>query len=240
MGFELKRGLRSKFIILFVLTNALCVLLGLILLVTIDKVEVIIFHNLFESVYTVFTQFGSLLFSAIIITQFYIDYKEKNVYFYSKLGLSPLKYYISKVLMIVVISIFSTGLVSFLVCIRGASLMEFMVVFLKIECVMIYYILVVSAISFVIPNFLVAFFVNFALWIIGIITSSIGSVFEYCAFFDASNNDYKVLMEFIDDKVSIDSFALQIASDYAFIFVVFIICMCVVCLFRKRWYINGI
>ena len=81
MIIELKRAIRSNFYIFFTLLNVLNVVLGYILLVTIDKVQTVSFQDMFESVYTVYTQFGTLLFSALIIMQFYTDYKEKNIMF---------------------------------------------------------------------------------------------------------------------------------------------------------------
>ena len=85
MKLEMKRAVRNKFYVIFTLINLLNVLLGYILLVTIDKVQNVTFQDMFESVYTVYTQFGTLLFSAFIIMQFYVDYKEKNIFFYKKL-----------------------------------------------------------------------------------------------------------------------------------------------------------
>ena len=67
MRVEWRRGIRNYYFILMVAVNILNVLLGYILLTTIDKVEKVTFLNLCESVYTVYTQFGTLLFSSIII-----------------------------------------------------------------------------------------------------------------------------------------------------------------------------
>lgn len=220
--------------------NLYNVILGLILLTTIDGISVITFQNLFESVYTVFTQFGSLLFSALIISMFYIDYKEKNIFFYYKLGLSPLKYYISKILMLIAISFFSSSLVSFLICCNNFSFTNFIIVFLKIECVVIYYIIIMSTIAFIVPNFMMAFFINFVLWIVGIIISTIGHFFEYFAYFDASNKDYKFLMKYVDNRVDFNDVIIQIMHNYIFVILVFVICFIIIFLCRKRWFSNGV
>ena len=105
MKLEMKRAVRNKFYVIFTLINLLNVLLGYILLVTIDKVQNVTFQDMFESVYTVYTQFGTLLFSAFIIMQFYVDYKEKNIFFYKTLGFSELRYYFTKVGMILLSTI---------------------------------------------------------------------------------------------------------------------------------------
>lgn len=116
MKLEMKRAVRNKFYVIFTLINLLNVLLGYILLVTIDKVQNVTFQDMFESVYTVYTQFGTLLFSAFIIMQFYVDYKEKNIFFYKTLGFSELRYYLTKVGMILLATIIGSAFSSILVC----------------------------------------------------------------------------------------------------------------------------
>ena len=144
MKLEMKRAVRNKFYVIFTLINLLNVLLGYILLVTIDKVQNVTFQDMFESVYTVYTQFGTLLFSAFIIMQFYVDYKEKNIFFYKTLGFSELRYYLTKVGMILLATIIGSAFSSILVCVPYAKLGMLPVVFLKIEGVMIYYTLIIS------------------------------------------------------------------------------------------------
>lgn len=51
MKLEMKRAVRNKFYVIFTLINLLNVLLGYILLVTIDKVQNVTFQDMFESVY---------------------------------------------------------------------------------------------------------------------------------------------------------------------------------------------
>lgn len=163
MKLEMKRAVRNKFYVIFTLINLLNVLLGYILLVTIDKVQNVTFQDMFESVYTVYTQFGTLLFSAFIIMQFYVDYKEKNIFFYKALGFSELRYYLTKVGMILLATIIGSTFSSIFICVPYAKLEMLPVVFLKIEGVMIYYTFIISTIGFIFSNFLVAFFSSFFL-----------------------------------------------------------------------------
>lgn len=240
MRIEFKRAVRSKFYILFALLNILNVVLGYILLVTIDKVLTITFQDMFESVYTVYTQFGTLLFSALIIMQFYIDYKEKNIAFYKTLGISGHSYFLAKVSMILVATIIGTLISSILICLPYGKIDLLPVVFLKVESVMIYYTLIISTISFIFSNFLVAFFINIFLWIMGIVVSAGSAFMQYFAYYDASTADYQYLISYLDGKVTISELLQHIAGNYIYDLAVFVVCIIIVWFLRRRWIKNGI
>lgn len=240
MKLEMKRAVRNQFYVIFTLINLLNVLLGYILLVTIDKVQNVTFQDMFESVYTVYTQFGTLLFSAFIIMQFYVDYKEKNIFFYKTLGFSELRYYLTKVGMILLATIIGSAFSSILVCVPYAKLGMLPVVFLKIEGVMIYYTLIISTIGFIFSNFLVAFFSSFFLWIAGIVVSAGSPFMEYFAYYDASTTDYHHLISYLDGKIEITSLLHYIAGNYVYDLIVFLICVMAVLCLRRRWAKNGI
>lgn len=240
MNIELKRAIRSKFYIFFALLNVLNVVLGYILLVTIDKVQTVTFQDMFESIYTVYTQFGTLLFSALIIMQFYIDYKEKNIVFYRTLGFSGHKYFLTKVAMILLATIIGSLISSTIICLPYGKLGMLPIVFLKIESVMFYYTLIISTISFIFSNFLVAFFINVFLWIMGIVVSTGSSFMQYFAYYDASTADYQHLIAYLDGKVAVSELLQHIAGNYVYDFVVFGICVVVVWLLRRRWIKNGV
>lgn len=240
MKIELKRAIRSKFYIFFGLLNILNVVLGYILLVTIDKVQTVTFQDMFESVYTVYTQFGTLLFSALIIMQFYIDYNEKNIVFYRTLGFSEHKYFLTKVAMILLATIIGSLISSTVICLPYGELDMLPIVFLKIESVMVYYTLIISTISFIFNNFLAAFFINVFLWIMGIVVSTTSSFMQYFAYYDASTADYQHLISYLDGKVSVSELLQHIAGNYVYDLVVFGICVVVVWLLRRRWIKNGI
>lgn len=240
MKLELKRAVRNKFYILFSLVNILNVILGYILLVTIDKVQDVTFQDMFESVYTVYTQFGTLLFSALIIMQFYIDYKEKNIFFYKSLGFSELKYFLSKINMIFVATLIGSIISSSIICIPYTKFELLPLVFLKIESVMIYYTIVISTLGFVFSNFLLAFFVNIFLWIMGIVVSAISPIMEYFAYYDASTSDFQYLMSYLDGKLSIIELMQHIGGNYLYDFVILLVCLIIVRCLHRRWIKNGI
>ena len=240
MTIELKRGMRSRFCIYFSLLNILSVVLGYILLVTIDKLQTVTFQDMFESVYTVYTQFGTLLFSALIIMQFYIDYKEKNIAFYKTLGFSEYRYFLAKVGMILLATIVGSFLASAIICLPYGKLNLLPIVFLKIESVMIYYTLIISTISFIFSNFLVAFFTNVFLWIMGIVISAGSSFMQYFAYYDASTADYQYLMSYLDGKVNMSELLQHIAGNYIYDLAILVICIIVIWLSHGRWVKNGI
>ena len=64
---EIKRTINNKVFLFCISTVMLAFILGYILLVSIDKIEDVTLNQFFFSVYTVFTQFGMLFFSIIII-----------------------------------------------------------------------------------------------------------------------------------------------------------------------------
>lgn len=240
MKLEMIRAVRSKFYVIFTLINILNVLLGYILLVTIDKIQNVTFKDMFESVYTVYTQFGTLLFSAFIIMQFYVDYKEKNMFFYKTLGFSELRYYLTKVGVILSATLIGTTFSSILICVPYGRLDMLPVVFIKIEALMIYYTLIISTIGFIFSDFLVAFFLSFFLWIVGIVVSASSSFMEYFAYYDASTTDYHHLISYLDGKIEITTLFHYIAENYIYDLIVCIICVIVILCLRKRWVQNGI
>lgn len=240
MKIELKRAIRSKFYIFFALLNILNVVLGYILLVTIDKIQTVTFQDMFESVYTVYTQFGTLLFSALIIMQFYIDYKEKNIAFYKTLGFSGYRYFFTKVGMILLATVIGSFISSTIICLPYGKLNLLPIVFLKFESVMIYYTLIISTISFIFSNYLLAFFTNVFLWIMGIVISAGSSFMQYFAYYDASTADYQCLISYLDGKIAVSELLQQIANNYIYDLVVLVICGVIVWCLQKKWVKQGV
>lgn len=240
MILELKRGMRNHFFVLMALICVLNVLLGYILLVTIDELEIVTFSDLWESVYTVYTQFGTLLFSTIIIMQFYRDYKEKNIIFYKALKKKALSYFGSKLAVLIIGSMLGTFISSLLICIPYAEYKWLPIIFLKTEAVMIYYCIVMSLLGFLFENFLFGFFVSFTAWIVGIVISDISPALKYFAYYDAAGNDYEVFLDFIDKRADVHNMIVNIGHSYAFDLCLLGLCIVLVILFSKRWKRNGI
>lgn len=240
MILELKRGMRNHFFVLMALISVLNVLLGYALLVTLDGLEIVTFNDLLESVYMVYTQFGTLLFSTIIIMQFYRDYKEKNIMFYKALKKNVLSYFGAKLAVLIIGSTIGTVISSLLICIPYAEYKWLPIIFLKTEAVVIYYCILMSFWGFLFENFLLGFFVSFTAWIVGIIISNMSPALKYFAYYDAARNDFKVFRDFIDKRVDIHNMLINVGHSYAFDLCLLGICMVLVILFSKRWKRNGI
>lgn len=240
MDIELKRSIRNNFYIYFSLVNILNIILGYILLVTIDGVENPSFELMIESVYTVYTQFGILIFSVFIIMQYYVDYKEKTICFYRTLGYSASRYWLSKIGMIIIATVSGSAIVSLIICIAYTRLVELHIVFFKIESVMIYYVLISSILGFIFDNFLTAFFVNIFLWISGIVLSSTSPFMKYFAYYDASNSNFKKFISCIKGGYEKKELLYNIVEGYLYNIIIFILCLLIVCCFSRRWIKNGI
>jgi len=241
MKIEFQRLIRNNFLILFTLINLLCVIFGYILLVSIDRIDLVTFEAMFESVYTVYTQFGELLFSALILMQFYVDYKDKNIMFYKVMGTESTRYYLNKLICIILVTCIGTILTSLLVTLPYGRIDMIPVVFCKIEMVMIYYCAIMTLLGFLIKNFVVAFFLNLFLWILGIVVASINSSLRFFAYYDASTKDYSRLLELIDGgKPATTYFKELIVGNIIFDTFVIAACIAVACVCFKRWIKNGI
>lgn len=65
----------------------------LFLLASLDKIVNPTIAELYNSIYTVYTEFGMLIFPVLILSTFTSDYKNKNVLFYKLMGYNWLKYF---------------------------------------------------------------------------------------------------------------------------------------------------
>ena len=82
---ELQRNINNKNYLFCFITVISCFVFGYILPISIDHVNALTLYDYFNSVYTVITQFGPLVFSLVIIYVINTDYKEKNILFYSSI-----------------------------------------------------------------------------------------------------------------------------------------------------------
>lgn len=92
MKIDIRRIKNNKFSLIFLLLGIFSMVLGYILLVTLDNVGSVEYKQMVYSVYTVISQFGPLVFSPIIINNITEDYKNKNIVFYKASNYSPITY----------------------------------------------------------------------------------------------------------------------------------------------------
>lgn len=233
---EIKRSINNKSFLFCLLTVVLSFILGYILLVSMDKIENVTINQLFFSVYTVFTQFGTMIFSIVIIYSINSDYKEKNILFYKSMGISAQKYFLMKLL--VMIFWFSIAvLIAILgVCILYGDINKFPIMFNYFENVILYIILITSLFSFLFENMIGAFCVNFSVWIFSIVLLTVFPKLKFIAFFDAANEVYKNLDKFLITE----NYAYVSYDLWKYNLLMFIIVFILVNIFSNRWIKNGI
>ncbi|MDD4112295.1 MAG: hypothetical protein PHC56_04585 [Herbinix sp.] len=240
MKIELRRYINSASIFIVFGLTGLCFLLGYILLFTIDKVYEISLPLLFESVYTVYTQFGMFVLSPFIISNISSDYKDKNILFYKTINISPLKYYVNKVVISIITFSLAVIVFSTVMCIIYSDFSIWNVMISYFVNVIIAYILIISLWAFIFRDFIVAFFVNFTVWIIGIVISSISEAFSLFAYYDASSPLYLNLMDYMDLLPNGSHDLLSVSFSVLYNLILFLICIIIVFSFKRRWIKNGV
>lgn len=235
---EFIRAFRNKFFLFYLGIGLLFILLGYILLITIDNVKNITFPDLSLSVYTVFSQFGPMIYTALIITTISSDYKDKNIVFYKEMGNSSVKYFLKKVGVIFIISVFTSFLVSSIVCLLYNRIDMLLPYLLKLEALLLSFGILNLIIVFVFKNFTESFFINLMLWIGGIVLAGTNENLSFLAYFDASMNNYNTFERIIDKKI-LNPYTL-VLNDYLFVIIILILAIVMSYILKKRWWKNGI
>lgn len=234
---ELKRSFRSGYYLMCLVTICICFVLGFILVVSIDKIPKPTIEQLLYSIYTVYTQFGMLVFSVLVIYQMSVDYKEKNILFYKLCGYNWLKYFLNKLgialLWLSVATIISILVVSI---IYGDFSYSLSMIF-YFESVLIYEVLVTSLWGFLFKNLILGFVVNLFFWLVSIVASTGNKLFALLSYYDASNDVYQQVGQYFDTK---GDASLPIVENCIYLLSAFIIILILVGIFRKRWERNGI
>ena len=97
---EIRKNIKNHSFLFYLLTIVIWFVLGYVLLVSLDKNYDPTISELYISIYTVITQFGMLIFPVLIIQTFASDYKNKNILFYKLMGYNWLRYFLTKVAVI--------------------------------------------------------------------------------------------------------------------------------------------
>lgn len=95
---EIKKNIRNKYWVFCIITVGICFFLGYFLLASLDKITHPSVQELYNSIYTVYTEFGMLIFPVLILQTFSGDYKNKNILFYKLMGYNWLRYFLEKLL----------------------------------------------------------------------------------------------------------------------------------------------
>ena len=238
MKVNFKRLFNNYYIYLCIIINCLMVGLGYVLLVTLDNCVHVNAKLLIESVYSVYTQFGMLMLSPLFIYQIYIDYKEKNILFYKYHNYNAVTYFLSKVLSQLVVLLIGTFFSSLTTCIIANDFRFLFVQFAKCSMVMLFYLFIASFCAFIVNSYIFSFFINLAIWLIGIIVSSLTKGLRYLAYYDSSGKNFKGYILYINGKTKL--YSNIFIKDLTFDLVVVVIIVVLIFALRKRWIKNGI
>lgn len=236
---ELYRIKNNHIGLIFIAVCILMGILGLILLVSLDgySFDEISMGLLQYSIYTVYTQFGFFVLPVFSIYPISIDYKEKNIAFYKLLKYNEHLYFLQKLAVLLIFSVFGNLIVSLFVSAIYRNFSNFILFFLKIENVSAFIMLISLLYAFVFKNIMLSYCVNFAIWVMGIVLNSINNSLKIFCFYDATLEKHSLFQDVLESEAIMHS---SVISEILYNVVVFLLGLIVVTLLRKRWTKNGI
>ncbi len=236
---ELRKSVRNRTLFYIIATVMLSYVLGYILPVGIDKVSSLGLGDFYFSTYTVFTQFGFLIFGFVVVYFFNKDYSEKTILWNYFSGYQLVQYFYSKFFVLFIEFVISILFANIIVCLTlGFSIFYFLLSTIAFSIIVLQYLLIVGTISVIFSNMLVSIGISLAYWIISIILVAVGGIFKYVAIFDASNSLYTKVTD-VMVKGNIQDFSpFYVILPY--IMVLFIINYVYIKNFTRRWLKNGV
>lgn len=187
---EVMKSKNNK-IMLFIPTVILGMfILGWILPVGIDKLADLSFEEYIFSTYTVFTQFGFLIFSFLVAFSINREYASKTILFYDLLGYRGLTFYIKKITTLLAEMLMSILVCLLLIAVFFSNFTGFFQIFFLFAAVTIHHVLVISVFSFLTSNMLVSIGLGIVYWIGSIFLAIVFPHVKMIAFFDASKPFY--------------------------------------------------
>ncbi|TNW91143.1 ABC transporter permease [Enterococcus faecium] len=236
---EFIKSFRNKTLLYIFSSVILSYILGYILPVGIDKVSKLNIGDFYFSTYTVFTQFGFLLFGFVIVYFFNKDYADKTILFNFFSGNNSLKFFFIKVTVLLFEFVFSIFISNILTAfVLNFSSFHFIFSLLMFSLIVLQYILIIGTISLIFSHLLISLGVSLFYWILTIILVAVGGFFKFVAIFDASNYLY-VLVEKVFSKgelIKLHDFVVVIP----YILTLIVISLFVGVISNKRWLRNGL
>ncbi|HFU4449433.1 TPA: ABC transporter permease, partial [Streptococcus suis] len=205
----------------------------------IDKVSKLSIGDFYFSTYTVFTQFGFLLFGFVIVYFFNKDYADKTILFNFFSGNNSLKFFFTKVTVLLfefVFSIFISNILTALLL--NFSSFHFIFSLLMFSVIVLQYILIIGTISLIFSNLLISLGVSLFYWILSIILVAVGGFFKFVAIFDASNYLYVLVEKVFSKGEFIKLYDFVVVIPYILILIVLSLFVGVIS--NKRWLRNGL
>ncbi|OJG27713.1 antibiotic transport system permease [Enterococcus caccae] len=208
--------------------------MGWILPVGIDKVSSLTYREYLFSTYTVFTQFGFLMFAFLVAFFINKEYSGKTILFYRMMNDTSLTFYSKKVLTLIIETV---GIIFSTLLIISALFKDFSVffqMFFLFSMVAIQYIVIVALISLLMTNILLSIGFSLLYWILTVVFVSFGGALRLFAIFDASNELYGKVGDFLESS-SVFLGTEDNLMVFIYILVIAIISMIIAKLNNQRW-----
>ncbi len=187
---ELKRSYHNRVVAYIFGITAIAFMLGWVLPVGIDKVTVLTYEDYLMSLYTVFTQFGFLLFSFGTAYFFNKEYHDKTIIFYQSFNMNSVKLYLTKLSVLFIEEMVALAFYLGIVSIAFHNITFTFSFFGLILAVVLQYFIITGIVGMIVDNMLVALGVSVMLWLFSVIAVTFGGLWKYLAVFDASNDLY--------------------------------------------------
>lgn len=236
---ELKRTISNKIMIILVAIIVAMFTMGWILPVGIDKVTSLSYREYLFSTYTVFTQFGFLMFAFLVAFFINKEYSGKTIMFYRMMNNNSLTFYVKKVLTLIIETVVIIFILLITVSFIFVDFSAFLQMLILLSMIATQYILIVALISFLSANVLLSIGFSILYWITTVIFVAIGGIFRFFAIFDASNKLYVNVQNFLEGSsksLSLENNMLIIL----YVMVLAIIGLIVSGINNKRWLKLGI
>lgn len=235
---EFKRSIHNKTIIYLMTVTAAAFVMGWALPFSLEHITAIKYDYYMFSTYTVFTQFGFLLFGFVTSYFFNKDYKDRNTIFYTCFKINFLRYYLIKITILFFEEI---------ICIAGGLLIvgalfgsfEYFLPCLLLYTVVVFqYFIVVGAISLIFKSLLMSLGISIIYWISSIVIVSFGGICKYFAVFDASNSLYNYVEKYFSQRISV---SVAVFTDPLIGFgLLIIVALLIIFGTSKKWIIKGL
>ena len=167
------------------------------------------------------------------------EYSGKTILFYRMMNTNSLTFYIKKVLTLTVETLGSILVLLFIVSFIFMDFSVILQMFFLLSMISIQYILIVALISFLSANVLLSIGFSILYWITTVLFVAIGGFLRFFAIFDASNELYlnvKNFLEGSENSISFDHNLLIIL----YIIVLTIIALAIARVNNKRWLRLGV
>lgn len=231
---EFKKSIHNKMAAYILAITGVAFLLGWVLPVGIDQVESLTYADYIFSTYTVFTQFGFLLFSFGTAYFFNKEYHDKTIIFYQCFKFNSLKLYLSKLFVVLVEEIIS--LLVYLVIISTLfKSTEFYFDFLLLFTGVVFqYFMITGIISMLFENMLISIGISILYWLVSVIFVTFGGIWKNFAVFDASNDLYVQINRYLVNDISVIPME-NIRTILVELIALFCITILIASLINSRW-----